>query len=137
MSEYHQVAVEFHDEESLLQSLKEINNNYNPEVHKEAVNLYGYQGDRRSEKAHIVIPRNQVGVASNDVGFFKNKDGSYKMIVSEYDQRTYWTESFVNKLKQTYAKNVILKNSKKMKHKLKSQQVQADGSIKIKVRVRD
>ena len=51
MSEYHQVAVEFHDEESLLQSLKEINNNYNPEVHKEAVNLYGYQGDRRSEKA--------------------------------------------------------------------------------------
>jgi len=137
MSEYHQVVVEFHDEESLLQSLKEINSNYNPSVHKEAVNLYGYQGDKRVEKAHIVIPRNQVGVASNDVGFLKNKDGSYKMIVSEYDQRTYWTESFVNKLKQTYAKNVILKNSKKMKHKLKSQQVQADGSIKIKVRIRD
>lgn len=137
MSEYHQVSVEFHDEESLVSALKETNSNYNPTIHEEAVHLYGYHGDKRKEKANIVIPRNQISSASNDVGFLKKKDGSYEMIVSEYDQSYTWNKEFVNKLKQNYAKNVIVKNSKKMKHKIRSQQIQADGSIKIKVRVRE
>lgn len=110
---------------------------YNPQVHKEANNLYGFQGDQRSQKAHIIIPRSQVGGASNDVGFLRKEKGEYEMIVSEYDQKATFTQTRVNNLKQIYAKKVILKQAKKAKYKVSSEQVQADGSIKIKVRLRN
>ena len=136
MSEYHQVEVDFQDEECLVEAIKELNANYKPEIHKEAVNLFGYHGDRRQEKAHIVIPRKQISSASNDVGFLKNAKGGYEMIVSAYDKGIF-TPAQINKLKQLYAKNTIVKHTKKSKHKIRSQEVQADGSIKIRVRVRE
>lgn len=134
MSEYHTVSVEFQDEECLVEALKAMG--YNPLIHKEAVNLYGYQNDQRSQKANIIIHRSQVGSASNDVGFLKKTSGGFEMIVSEYDQKTNFNQKRVDKLKQTYAEKVIIKHAKKAKHKIKSQEVQADGSIKIRVRLR-
>lgn len=56
------------------------------EVHTEAQHLYGYQGDQRAQKAHIIIRRQFVGGASNDIGFEKTSNGSYRAIISEYDR---------------------------------------------------
>lgn len=56
------------------------------EVHETPQNLYGYHGDMRQEKAHIIIRRKYVGGASNDIGFVRNPDGTYSSIVSEYDR---------------------------------------------------
>lgn len=56
------------------------------EVHEEAQALYGYHGDKRAEKANVIIRRNNTGIqSSNDIGFAKQADGTYKPIVSEYD----------------------------------------------------
>src|SRR6266496_3731465 len=58
------------------------------EVHEEAQNLYGYSNDKRPEKANVIIRRHNTGTgASNDVGFARQADGSYRPIVSEYDQQ--------------------------------------------------
>ena len=56
------------------------------EVHEEAQNLYGYQGDRRQQKANIIIRKKNIGGSSNDVGFVKQKDGTFKLMVSAYDR---------------------------------------------------
>lgn len=109
---------------------------YKPEIHKEAKSLHGYSGDERSQKANIILPKSQVGAASNDVGFLRKANGKYEMIVSEFDQRMNFSAAKVSKLKQMYAKSTVVKHSKKAKHKVMSQQLQPDGSIKLKVRVR-
>lgn len=57
------------------------------EVHETPQALYGYHGDQRAEKAHVVIRRSNTGVgSSNDIGFVREADGTYRPIISEYDQ---------------------------------------------------
>ncbi|MBM4343934.1 MAG: DUF1257 domain-containing protein [Deltaproteobacteria bacterium] len=54
------------------------------EVHATPVRLEGYGGDQRTQTAHIVIRRHNVGVASNDVGFLATATG-YQALVSDFD----------------------------------------------------
>jgi hypothetical protein len=72
----------------------------------EALPLYGYQGDRRSETAQIVVRRCYVGVASNDLGFARTPDG-YVPIVSEYDQHALHGGQFLAKLRTAYSEQVV------------------------------
>lgn len=132
ISEFHTVEIEFQDEECLVEALKEIG--WTPVVHEESVSLEGYQGDKRKQKAHIVIPRKVVGSASNDIGFERQADGKYKCHVSAYDQSNW--KSKEQKIKQLYAKNVVLKQAKKTKFKLDKQTQDEDGTIRIRMRVR-
>ena len=55
---------------------------YEPELCRAGAPLYGYQGDERPERAHVVIRRNQLDSASNDIGFRRDAYGVYRAIVS-------------------------------------------------------
>ena len=130
MSEFTIVDVVFSDEQALIESLNELG--YKPVVSEEAQNLYGYQGDKRVQTAHIIIPRNQIGNASNDIGFERQGDGKYKVIISEYDSsaRTF----NMNKLKNFYAQKVIeayIANS--CDYTIESKETLSDGRIRIKI----
>ena len=71
------------DQGCLVAALEE--QGYHPEVHEgEGKNLEGYHGDQRKEKAQIIVPRRQVGGASNDLGFAKDTNGKYQAIISEF-----------------------------------------------------
>ena len=130
MSEFQIIDVGFKDEQVLLDSLREMG--YNPAIHKNAQQLEGYQGDKREQKAHIIIPRRQVGRASNDVGFEKNKDG-FKLHASQYD-RAWRTGEKLSKLKQLYSEKKITKTVKKMsKYSIQSRVVEEN---KVKIRLR-
>ena len=50
-----------------------------------SLHLYGWHGDRRPETANYVIRRRYVSMASNDVGFALQPDGTYQAIVSQFD----------------------------------------------------
>ncbi len=118
------------DKDCLVKALEEMG--YTPVVSEEAKNLYGYQNDKREQKAHVIIPRKQVGGASNDVGF-ENVEGKWKMHLSEYDQNAKTFDP--NKLKQFYSKHRVLKHVKKTsKYSFSSQSVEKDGSIRIKLK---
>ncbi len=131
MSEYKVVEVDFKDEQVLLDSLKQMG--YEPRICKEGTNLEGYQGDKREQKAHIILPRKQVGGASNDVGFERTKDG-FKLHASQFD-RAWRTGHKITKLRQTYAEKKITKTvSKKSKYTIKSRTEQ-EGKIKLKIKV--
>jgi len=108
MSEFHVLELSFKDQECLVEVLKELG--YKPKVVQKAESLYGYQGDARSQKANIIIPKSQVGSSSNDIGFERTSDG-YKMHISEYDIGSHRFPT--NKLKQMYAEKKIMKEVRK------------------------
>ena len=68
--------------------------------------LYGYQGDRRPETADIVLRRQHIGRASNDLGFARTPDG-FVPIVSEFDRRTLLGGEFLTRLRTAYSEQVV------------------------------
>ncbi len=78
-----------------------------PQVEEgEALSLFGYQGDRRPETAEIVVRRQHLGSASNDLGFARTQAG-YVPIVSEYDQRVLQGGQLLPKLRTAYNERVV------------------------------
>jgi len=126
MSEYlcmesSQVAIK--DQEILLETLKEFGFDKNKiEIHENAVELHGYRGDERIQKAHIIIRKRYLSSASNDIGFEKKEDGTYKVWVSDFDRnrgfgQQVWSKQFF----QGYAKKVVEKWGQKHKATIKCQ----------------
>lgn len=84
----------------------------NVEVHQVAQHLTGYHGDRRPEKANIIVRRCYVGSAANDLGFVRKPNGSFSAIVSAYDSGKHDASWFVG-LKKAYGENAAIKVASK------------------------
>lgn len=108
MSMYCLIETQFRNPEALLCALMETGQwtAEQIEVHEQAQNLFGYHGDLRPEKANIIIRRKHVGQCSNDIGFQRSEDGTFKAIISEFD-KTKYSEHWTNKLKQSYSYHAI------------------------------
>jgi len=132
MSHFKTVAIALKSKDCLIRALKDLG--FKPEVHKEAVALYDYHGDlqyqtpdgkyvvasivhetpdARLMTAEIIIRREQIGSASNDVGFkWDAKSKAYQMIRSEYDESAYLGKcsdksKFVENLKMRYGHHQV------------------------------
>src|SRR3954447_4211597 len=90
----------FKDRRLLLAALAEIG--FANVEEGEQIPLFGYQGDRRPETAEIVVLRQTIGPASNDLVFTRTPDG-YVPIVSEYDQRALLAGRFLPRLRTAYS----------------------------------
>lgn len=103
MSHYSEVQIELTDEGCLVAALDRLGFEGKVEVHQTPQALFGYQGDVRAQKAHLIIRREHVGPAANDLGFEKQPDGKYRVWVSEYDAKyNGYNEAWLGKLKQAY-----------------------------------
>lgn len=89
MSHYVDVVLEIKDEKALVLALERLGFKSHIEIHKEAQNLYGYKGDVREQKAHVILRRTYVGRVSNDIGFERQVDGRYHAHISEFDSTKY------------------------------------------------
>ena len=107
---------------------------YKPEIHKEAKNLFGYQGKKRDQKAHIVIPRSQVGIASNDIGFERVEKG-FVLHASQFDHK--WRDGErIKTLNKKYSENKLRKEvSMTSQFNILSRKDRDDGKIEIHIRV--
>ena len=83
MSHFSKIAIKFKNRECLVAALQIMG--FEPQIQETPVHLYGYQGDRREQLAHLVVPRQQIGYDSNDLGFYWNGT-EYECLISEYDQ---------------------------------------------------
>jgi len=121
MSEYHQCILGIKDRNILMQTLEEMLN------------------DNRKQKAHIVIPKEQISSSSNDIGFeWINQKKEYKIWISDYDEKAKIVNNKISKekLKKLYKKNHLLTKLKKSKNykRIKSTKVEEnEGKIKIKL----
>ena len=105
MSKYLQFdEVVFKDRRLLLAALAELG--FGTVEEGENLPLYGYQGDRRRETAAIVVRREHVGPASNDLGFARTEQG-YVPIISEYDQSSLLDGRFLVRLRTAYSERVV------------------------------
>ena len=89
MSAYITLMTPMTDQECLLAALADVGFVHSKvEVHDSPVPLVGYEGASRAQTAHLVIRRQNVGSASNDLGFLATPTG-FQSIVSDYDQQRY------------------------------------------------
>lgn len=111
MSRYCIVKTEFKDGTALIVALAETGGwtAKQVEIHHEPQHLYGFEGDVRKEKAHIIIRRIHVGRNSNDLGFIRGEDGNYEAIISDYDSKRYGKE-WMKQLKGNYAYHKVRKD---------------------------
>ena len=89
----------------------------------------------RPERAEIVIRRGYVGHGSNDIGFARQLDGTFRAIISEYDQRTPGTcgpydQGFLGRLTQAYSLRTIQHHYRARGYQVQVQR-QSDGTIQV------
>jgi hypothetical protein len=100
MSKYAELRTVIDDEALLTEALRDLG--YLPEIASEPRSLSGYLGDERPEKATIIIRRNQLDSASNDIGFARGPDGTFRAIISEYDRSIGFDDAWLSRLAQAY-----------------------------------
>lgn len=110
MSAYREQETQITDAALLEECLKEKGIKA-VERHEVAQPLVGFQGDKRKDVAEVIIRRANVGNSSNDIGFKKQTDGTYKAIISDYDSSKYNT-AWMSDLKKKYAEKKIMKVAK-------------------------
>lgn len=113
MSHYVECKPGFKDREALIEALVAVGFERSQiEVHQDAVVLYGYRGDERLQRAHVVIRRDHVGPAANDVGWERMPDGTYRAWISEYDGRHRFNPEMQNRIKQEYAYHAVARQQR-------------------------
>jgi hypothetical protein len=134
MSHFSEVAIELADEGCLVAALTRLGFQGKVEVHQEAQALYGYQGDVRAQKAHLIIRRQHVGPAANDLGFERQADGKFRVWVSEFDQRKNgYNDAWMGCLKQAYGVEKARSEAKKRGYRV-SEQKMDDGRVRLVLR---
>jgi hypothetical protein len=129
MSHYSEVQIEFRDRAALIAGLERLGLKGKVEIHQEAKSLYGYQGDRREQQAHIIIRRQHVGPAANDIGFQRHSDGAYRAWISEYDRNhNGYNDSWLGRLKQAYG---VERAKAEAKGYRVTEEKQGDGRIRL------
>ena len=121
--------VVFRDRRLLLESLAELG--FSCIEEGDALPLYGYAGDRRPETAALVVRREHISSASNDLGFGRTADGYYP-IISDYDGRTLLEGRFLPRLRVAYAERVVETVRKRVRGSVHRT---TEGNI-VKLRVR-
>lgn len=101
MSAYIQLATPMTDRECLVDALADMGFGRSMvEVHAQPVPLVGFGGAAREQRAHIVIRRQHIGSALNDLGFVQTPTG-FRLIVRDYDQARFGS-SWLARLSERY-----------------------------------
>lgn len=112
MSEYADIKTQFKSLPALLAALQETGGwtREQIETHDTPQHLFGYMDDQREQTANVIIRRQNVGAASNDIGFSRGADGSYSAVISAYDggqEYSRYGKAWQGRLKQSYAYHAI------------------------------
>ncbi len=121
MSKYEELRTVLSEERFLVEALRDLG--YSPEVAREGTSLYGYLGDERPEKAHIVIRRRQLDSASNDIGFARDANGVYRALISEYDGGIGFNDAWLGRVAQTYKERQTMAVAKSKGYRFLGRQV--------------
>jgi len=129
MSHYTTIKTKITDMESLICAVESMGYQY-----KTGRNLpmYDFCGNKTAYTADLVIPRKCLASVSNDIGFSRQEDGTYRIIISDYDKVAEKVKGFPEQIRQRYAyfkvkKELHLEGNKQILEEKKH----IDGSIEI------
>lgn len=137
MSEYRKSTTNCKDLDSLLEALQEMGyKREHIEVHDVPQQLYDYTGrptrylDRNGDKANVIVRRQFVGGAANDLGFKLNPETkTYDAIISQYDSGKH-NAKWLTGLKDNYNQSIFNKTCKKQGFKYLGKKV-VNGVVQI------
>jgi hypothetical protein len=129
MSHFTTIRTELRDVDTLIKALADMGFRQ-IEKHVTPQHLYGFQGDLRPETAEVIIRRQYIGGASNDIGFQQQADGTYKAIISEYDRHQY-SQPWIQALTQRYGYHQLMQTAATQGFSVEQQEVLADGTIRV------
>ena len=132
MSHFTRIRTRLRDAEVLVEALAEVGHR-EVEVHPQPQTLYGYQGDARPEKAELIVRRDHIGRASNDIGFARQPDDTFVAIISEYDRRRY-DEAWLAKLTHAYSHAATLRYAATHGYEVATDELQQDGTRRLTLR---
>lgn len=133
MSKYLVMELEVNNVEDIVAGLKAIGfPGECIEVHETPVYLNGYLGDQRTNKANIIVRRENVRKymntsLPNDIGFLRTKDGAYNAVVSDYDTR--WWNQTKGKFQQQAVVSKLTREARQKGYQI--QQVKENGKIRM------
>ena len=129
MSAYQTQETQFTDEDCLLKALADQGYTH-VEVHAEPRQLVGYHGDLRSQRAHVIVRRQYVGRASNDLGFVKSPDGTYRAIISDFDKGRH-NDAWMLKLTDSYSEHGVVKQAARQGLRFLGRKKDAQGQVQL------
>ncbi len=121
MSKYAELQTVLSNERFIAEALSDLG--YAPEVATEGRALVGYLGDERVERATIVIRRNQLDSASNDIGFARGPDGTFRAVISEYDRSIGFDDAWLGRVAQAYKERQTMSVAKAKGYVFKGREV--------------
>ena len=129
MSHYTRISTKLIDRDCLITALQEM---HYPVEQGNGLSLFGYQGDVRPQTADIVIRRNHISAASNDIGFTWVGD-HFDALVSEYDTRLLGKD-FLSRLTRLYSYQKVKKEVERKGLTIVEEERSEDQSIRLVVR---
>lgn len=133
MSHFSTIKTRLVERDYLLRALDDMGFKGKVEVHEEPVPLHGFLGDRRRQKAEIVIPRKHVGRASNDVGFHRNPSGFYDAMISGFDQARF-SSKWLGRLTQRYAYHAAVDKLREQGFEIVEETEEKSGQLNVTLR---
>jgi hypothetical protein len=121
VSRYEELQTKITEKPFLIEALQELG--YQPDVCPEGRFLVGYRGDQRQERAQVIIPRRQLGCASNDIGFARDSTGVFRALISEYDRGIGFDEAWLGRLAQIYKERQTMAVAKAKGYVFKGKEV--------------
>jgi hypothetical protein len=125
------IKTQIRNQDALVKALADIGFK-KVEVHETAQHLYGYQGDVRKQTAEVIIRRQYIGSASNDIGFKRQEDGQFEAIISEYDRHKY-SQEWLNRLTQRYGYHALITTVPNQGFTVEEEETLEDGTIRVVV----
>lgn len=92
--------------------------------------LFGFGGDQRPETAEVIVRRQFVGSAANDLGFKRQESGNFRPIISAYDSRFY-NAAWLDELSQRYGERRFIQEMYESGYMLSNKSAIADGSTEM------
>lgn len=131
MSHFTTIRTQIQNVQSLVDALADVGFTQ-VEVYESAHHLYGFEGDVRSQTAEVIIRRQYIGDASNDIGFKHQADGTFEAIISEYDRLQY-SQAWLNQVAQRYGYHQLMRSAPEQGFTVEQTEVLEDGTIRVVV----
>lgn len=103
------------------------------EVHDTPQPLHGYWGRTGAESAEVIIRRSDARAASADIGFARQADGSFAVVLDAMDTRRYGA-GWLTRLTQAYGHTAALEYAESHGYEVLTDQAEQDGSRRLTLR---
>ena len=130
MSHFTSIKTQIKNRDALVKALADVGF-ARVEVHETGQPLYGFQGDVRPEKAEVIVRRQDLGAASNDIGFKQQKDGQFEAIISAYDRAYRYSRQWLKELTQRYGYHALMATVPEQGFVVEEEETLEDGTIRV------